>query len=115
MDQHIKQETSIFHTTNVASPRTMVRYQDGAVVSREVVHTPTGTVTIFAFDQGQGLSEHAAPYDALIHVLEGDADVTIGDITHRVSAGEMVLLPARQPHSLKAVTRFQMILTMLQS
>ena len=93
----------------------LVAYQEGAVVSREVVSRPTGTVTLFAFAAGQGLSEHTAPFDALVHVLEGDVEITISGKTQRVRGGEMILMPAGQPHSLKAVTRFKMLLVMIRS
>jgi len=84
-------------------------------VSREIVKKPTGTVTIFAFDEGQGLSEHTAPFDALVHVLEGEAEITIAGKLHRLQTGEMILMPAQQPHALKAMQRFKMILTMIRS
>jgi len=93
----------------------LVAYQEGAVVSREVVSRPTGTVTLFAFAEGQGLSEHTAPFDALVHVLEGDVEITISGKMHRVRGGEMILMPAGQPHGLKAVTRFKMLLVMIRS
>ena len=99
----------------VAEAPEIVQYQDGAVVSREIVKKPTGTVTIFAFDEGQGLSEHTAPFDALAQVVEGDAEITIPGQPHRVQDGEMILMPAGQPHALKALTRFKMILTMIRS
>ena len=92
-----------------------VNYQDGSVVSREIVKKPTGGVTLFAFDEGQGLSEHTAPFDALVQVLEGDAEVSIAGKPHRLHGGELILLPARQPHALNAITRFKMILTMIRS
>lgn len=90
-------------------------YQNGAVVSREVVKKPTGNVTLFAFDEGQGLSEHTAPFDALVQVLEGEAEISIAGNPHRLHGGEMILMPASQPHALKAITRFKMILTMIRS
>jgi quercetin dioxygenase-like cupin family protein len=92
-----------------------VSYQDGAVVSREIVKRPTGNVTFFAFDEGEGLSEHTAPFDALVQVLEGEAEIMAASQPHRVRGGKMILLPAGQPHSLKAVTRFKMLLTMIRS
>lgn len=101
--------------SDVARVDTLVDYQDGSVVSREVVKKPTGTVTAFAFDEGQGLSEHTAPFDALVHVLEGEAEIHIAGRPHRVSGGEMILLPAHQPHALRAVKRYKMILTMIRS
>lgn len=93
----------------------LVAYQDGAVVSRIVVKRETGNVTLFAFDAGQELSEHTAPYDALVQVLEGEAAITVAARPYRVVAGEMILLPAHQPHALKAVSRFKMLLTMIRS
>ena len=93
----------------------LVDYQNGAVVSREIINKKTGTVTLFAFDQGQGLSEHTAPYDAMVSLLDGEADITISGKTLRLKGGEMVIMPANQPHALKAVGRFKMILTMIRS
>jgi quercetin dioxygenase-like cupin family protein len=93
----------------------LVDYQDGAVVSREIVNKKTGTVTLFAFAAGQGLSEHTAPFDALVQLLNGEADITISGKTLRLKEGEMVIMPANQPHALKAVSRFKMILTMIRS
>lgn len=92
----------------------LVNYQDGAVVSRTVMSGKAGTVTLFAFDEGQGLSEHTAPYDALVHVLAGEADVTIAGKALRVQAGEMVIMPAQQPHALKATQKFKMMLVMIR-
>ena len=99
----------------VARTAQFVSYQDGAVVSREIIKKPTGTVTLFAFDEGQGLSEHTAPFDALVQVLEGEAEIMVSGQSHRVQGGEMILLPAGQPHALKAIKRFKMMLTMIRS
>jgi quercetin dioxygenase-like cupin family protein len=93
----------------------LVHYQPGAVVSREIIKRSTGSVTIFAFDEGQGLSEHTAPFDALVHVLEGDVEIRVAGNSHRVCSGELMLLPAHQPHALKAITKFKMSLTMIRS
>ena len=93
----------------------LVSYQEGSIVSREIVKKPTGTVTVFAFDEGQGLSEHTAPFDALVHVLEGEVEITIAGKLHRLQSGEMILMPAQQSHALKAMQRFKMILTMIRS
>ena len=93
----------------------LVSYQDGAVVSRIVVKRETGTITLFAFDAGQELSEHTAPYDALVQVLDGEAAITVAGQLHRVRAGEMILLPAHQPHALNALSRFKMLLTMIRA
>ena len=92
-----------------------VAYQEGAVVSKTVIDKKSGTVTLFAFAQGQGLSEHTAPFDALIQVLEGEAEIRISGAPIRVRAGEMIILPANEPHALKAVERFKMMLTMIRS
>jgi quercetin dioxygenase-like cupin family protein len=93
----------------------LVDYQVNAVVSREIINKNTGTVTLFAFDKGQGLSEHTAPFDALVHLLDGEADITISGKTLRLKEGEMVIMPANQPHALKAVGKFKMMLTMIRS
>jgi quercetin dioxygenase-like cupin family protein len=93
----------------------LVNYQDGSIVSREIVKQPTGNVTIFAFDEGQGLSEHTAPFDALAHVVEGEAEISIAGQPHHLHSGEIILMPAGQPHALKALKRFKMILTMIRS
>jgi quercetin dioxygenase-like cupin family protein len=99
----------------IAEVTGLVNYQDGSIVSREIVKKPTGNVTIFAFDEGQGLSEHTAPFDALVHVLEGEAEISIAGKPHCLHCGQMILLPAQQPHALKALKRFKMILTMIRS
>jgi quercetin dioxygenase-like cupin family protein len=99
----------------VARTAEFVNYQDGAVVSREIVRKPTGSVTLFAFDEGQGLSEHTAPFDALVQVLEGEAEIMVSGKSNLVQGGEMILLPAGQPHALKAIQRFKMMLTMIRS
>jgi quercetin dioxygenase-like cupin family protein len=93
----------------------LVSYKDGSIVSREILKKPTGTVTVFAFDEGQGLSEHTAPFDALVQVLEGEVEIAIAGKLHRVQGGEIILMPARQPHALKALQRYKMILTMIRS
>ena len=90
-------------------------YQEGSIVSRTVIDKKTGTVTFFAFDKGQGLSEHTAPFDALVYLLDGEAEVVISGKPFRLKAGEMVIMPANDPHALKAVTRFKMVLTMIRS
>ena len=90
-------------------------YQDGAVVSREIVRKPAGNVTLFAFDECQGLSEHTTPFDALVQVLEGEAEIMVSGKPHCLQGGEMILLPAGQPHALKAIKRFKMLLTMIRA
>lgn len=93
----------------------LVNYQDGSVVSRTIVKRGTGTVTLFAFDEGQGLSEHTAAFDAVAHVVEGEAEITVAGKALRATEGEAVLLPANEPHSVKALSRFKMMLTMIRS
>ena len=93
----------------------MVEYQEGSVISRAIIKKKTGTVTLFAFDKGEGLSEHTAPYDALVHVVDGRAQVTLSGEAFELAAGEMILMPANEPHALQAVERFKMLLTMVKS
>ena len=93
----------------------LIDYQEGSIVSQTIIDKETGTVTLFAFDEGQGLSEHTAPYDAMVHVLEGDAKVTISGKAIMVKQGEIIIMPANQPHALFAVSRFKMLLTMIRS
>jgi quercetin dioxygenase-like cupin family protein len=92
----------------------VVGYQTGGIVSRELVKVPTGNITIFSFDEGQGLSEHKTPFDALVHVLEGEAEISIEGRPHHVGSGEVILMPAQKLHALKALKRFKMILSMLR-
>ena len=91
-----------------------VKYSDGSVVSQTIVEKKTGTVTLFAFDKGQGLSEHSAPYDAMVTIVEGKAVITIGGEPHEVKAGECVIMPANITHALKAVEKFKMLLIMIK-
>lgn len=99
----------------VAKAAELVNYQDGSIVSREFVKKPTGNVTIFAFAEGQGMSEHTSPFDALVHVLDGEAEISIAGKPYHLHDGEMILMPAQQPHAVKALKRFKMILTMIRS
>jgi quercetin dioxygenase-like cupin family protein len=94
---------------------TLVDYQPGSIVSREIVSRKTGSVTLFAFDRGQGLSEHTTPFDALVQVVDGEAEITISGRSHRVTAGQMIIMPANEPHALKAGQRFKMMLVMIRS
>ncbi len=98
-----------------AALASLVSYQPGSVVSRTVVDEDAGTITLFAFDEGEGLSEHTAPYDALLHVLEGDAEVTISGSASRLGGGEATILPAGKPHSVRALARFKMLLVMIRA
>ena len=93
----------------------LVNYQDDSVVSRTLVNRKAGTLMLFAFDAGQSLSEHTAPFDALVHVLDGEAEITISGKPIRARAGEIVLMPATEPHALLAISPFKMLLTMIRS
>ncbi len=93
----------------------LVDYQDGAVVSRTIIDKATGTVTMFALDQGEGLSEHTTPYDALVYLIDGEAEIVLSGEAFNLTVGEMILMPANEPHALRAVKRFKMILTMIRS
>ena len=99
----------------VARLADLVEYQEGSVVSRTLIDKKAGTVTLFAFDEGQGLSEHTAPYDALVYLVDGEAEVTISGRVYRLKEGEMIIMPANQPHALRAVKRFKMVLTMVRA
>lgn len=93
----------------------LVSYQKGAVVSKEVARKKTGTITVFAFDKDQGLSEHTAPFDAFVQVLDGRAEIRIGGKPHDVAAGEFIVMPAGIPHALQAVEKFKMLLVLIKS
>jgi len=98
----------------VTSPAERVKYQKGAVVSQTVIENESGTVTLFAFDEGEGLSEHTAPYDALVYILDGEAEIVISDQPYKVATGEMITMPADEPHALRAVSKFKMMLIMIK-
>ncbi|MBK6644809.1 MAG: cupin domain-containing protein [Anaerolineales bacterium] len=93
----------------------MVNYQEGSVVSRQITKAEAGNVTLFAFDKDQGLSEHTAPFDALVHVIEGDAEVTISGTPYQLKTGDAIIMPANEPHALKAIQKFKMLLTMIRA
>jgi len=93
----------------------LLGYQEGAVVSKEIIKKDTGTVTLFAFDKGQGLSEHTAPFDALVYVFDGKAEVVIDKREFLLKSGEIIIMPANKPHALKALERFKMLLVMVRS
>ncbi len=101
--------------TGVASQSDVVQYQACAVVSRTLIKSPGGTVTAFAFDAGEGLSEHTAPFDALVLMIEGEAEISISANPHHLQAGQLLKLPARQPHAVRAITRFKMFLVMIRA
>ncbi len=101
--------------TQVVNLAGMVAYQPDSVVSRTIVDSRAGTVTLFAFDRGQGLSEHTAPFDALVYIIDGDAGVTISGEHFHLKAGEAIVMPANHPHALEAASRFKMMLVMIKS
>ncbi len=92
----------------------LVNYQIGSIVSRTIVNRKSGTITLFAFDQGQSLSEHTTPFDAVAHVLDGEAEIVIAGQPFHLHAGEMIVMPANQPHAVHAPRRFKMLLTMIK-
>ncbi|MBU4227042.1 cupin domain-containing protein [bacterium] len=92
----------------------LVKYQENTVVSSEIIKKDTGIITVFAFDKGQGLSEHTAPFDALVNIIDGQAEVTISGKLFTVKDGEMIIMPANKPHSMKAVEKFKMLLVMIK-
>jgi quercetin dioxygenase-like cupin family protein len=92
----------------------LVAYQSGSVVSKQIIAKPTGSVTLFAFDNGEGLSEHTAPFDAMVHILDGEAKITVAQVDYTVKSGEMIIMPANEPHALFAVERFKMMLVMIR-
>lgn len=99
----------------ISNLESLIAYQDGSVVSRTIIDKKTGTITLFAFDANQGLSEHKAPYDALVYVIEGEVEITISGEPFRLKKGEMTIMPANKPHALAAKSKFKMLLTMVKS
>ena len=93
----------------------LIDYREGSVVSRTIIDKTTGTCTLFAFDSGQGISEHTAPFDALVYICDGEAEVTISGKPNRLKEGEMVIMPANEPHALRAIKKFKMMLVMIKS
>ncbi|MBN2380352.1 cupin domain-containing protein [candidate division WOR-3 bacterium] len=102
-------------TSQIFNLSRMLDYQDGAVVSRLLIDKPQGTVTLFAFDKDQGLSEHSAPFDAMVQILEGRAEIKISEKVYELSPGEMIVMPANEPHALRAVRRNKTLLVMIKS
>jgi quercetin dioxygenase-like cupin family protein len=106
--------------TDISTPKVeclkdLVNYQDGSVVSREIIRKSTGTITLFAFDKSQGLSEHTAPFDALVQILDGEAEITISGKAYHLTEGQMIILPVNEVHALKAINKFKMLLVMIRS
>ena len=92
----------------------MINYQKDSVVSRTIIDKETGTITLFAFDKGQGLSEHTAPYDAMVYVIEGEVEITISGKPYHLKEEDMIVMPANEPHALKALSKFKMLLVMVR-
>ena len=111
-DRNIKNE---FVEAGAIQLSGMVSYQNQAVVSREIIKKNTGTITLFAFDEGQGLSEHTAPFDAMVQIIEGEAEITIAGKPNHLKGGDIIIMPSGEPHSLKATKRFKMLLVMIRS
>ncbi len=102
-------------TEKISNMEGMVAYQDGSIVSKEIIKKATGTTTIFAFDRDQGLSEHTAPFDALVYILDGEAEIIIAGEPHQLKTGDMIIMPGGKPHALKALKKFKMMLVMIRS
>jgi len=98
----------------VLNLKDLVDYQDGTVASRMIVNTKAGSITLFSFDEDEGLSEHTAPYDAVVTILDGECEVWVQGVTHQMKEGDTIIFPAGVPHALSAVTRFKMSLTMIR-
>lgn len=113
LDQDKSETASLY--AGVVTMIDLIAYQKDTVVSRTVIDKKTGTVTLFAFDEGQGLSEHTAPFDALVYLIDGQAEITLGGKPLQLKQGEMVIMPANIPHALKAIKKFKMILVMIKS
>jgi len=109
------EEKTYLPISKVVRLNELIDYQEGSIVSRTLLNKKTGTITLFAFDVGQGLSEHTAPFDALVYLLDGEAETVISGNPLTLRKGEMVLMPANQLHALKAITKFKMLLTMIKS
>jgi quercetin dioxygenase-like cupin family protein len=113
MSKEVKVLNSVTATKMKAAE--LIDYQGDAVVSKTLIARPSGTVTLFAFDQGQGLSEHTAPFDALVSIIDGEAEIIISGQSFILQVGEMIIMPAGEPHALNASKQFKMILTMIKS
>ena len=101
--------------TKALKLKDLISYQEGSIISREIIRRKAGTVTIFAFDKEEGLSEHTAPFDALVQILDGEAKIVISGKPFIVKKDQIIILPANKPHSIKAVNKFKMLLTMIKS
>jgi len=100
--------------TQALNLKNLLDYQEGSVVSRTLIDKKVGTVTLFSFDEGEGLSEHTAPFDALVYIIEGESEIKISNKSHVLLKGQIILMPAHEPHALKALKRFKMMLIMIK-
>lgn len=107
--------SNLIETARIFVPAESIEYADGSVVSKTIVKKPTGNITLFAFDKGEGLAEHSSPHEALVQLLDGKAEITIGGTPYNLQSGQSIILPANIPHSLKAHQKFKMMLTMIKS
>lgn len=107
-------ETNLFETAQTFRFEARVDFSEGGIVSKRVIDRPTGNVSLFAFDKGQRLSEHSAPFDAMVQVVEGQAEIVIDGVPHNVQTGECIIMPANITHAVNAVERFKMVLTMIK-
>ena len=112
MNENLKNDNLV---DKVSSLIGLIEYQDGTVVSRTIIDKDEGTVTLFAFGENQGLSEHAAPFDAIVNIIDGEAEITIAKNKHQLKQGEMIIMPANVPHALKSIKKFKMLLIMIKS
>jgi len=112
----MSKEVPVAETTDEAKQLvSLLQYQEKSIVSRVLLKNQGGTITLFAFDKDEGLSEHTAPFDALVAVLDGEAEIEVGGKSHKVGTGEILKLPANQPHAVKAISRFKMLLMMIRA
>lgn len=111
-EKKLTEETNLVKEENLES---LINYQKDSVVSKTIISKKTGTVTLFAFDKGQGLSEHTAPYDAMVYIVDGEAQITVTGKEIIVKKGEMIILPANKPHALLAINQYKMLLVMIKS
>lgn len=114
MAQDNKEKDAGIPAERVLEMADLIEYQEGSVVSRTIIDQQTGTLTLFAFATGQGLSEHTAPFDALVYLLDGEADIAIAGQSYRLRKGEIIIMPANKPHALKAIDKFKMLLVMIR-
>ena len=119
MGKSLKKDVKRLERKNLKSKVTkligLTDYQDGSIVSRTIIDENTGTVTLFAFDEGQGLSEHTTPFDALVQLLDGEANIIISGKKYHLQAGEMIIMPANEPHAVESITKFKMMLIMIRA